>query len=161
VSLLEDFARMRLYRNCASRYELLAERELLPEVRVRYRVIARHYRDLADREEQSDKAKIAKHLALLEKSVGNQQSEGAATNGRQQSRRDATTDGFAFVPLVEVAQLLGGLPARLGKLTLSRRLFCGLRDLPLRNTSVFATLLIVRRVYNSSVGSGKCCNDVK
>ena len=65
VSLLEDFARIRLYRNCASRYELLAERELLPEVRVRYRVIARHYRDLADREEQSDKARIAKHLALL------------------------------------------------------------------------------------------------
>jgi hypothetical protein len=54
VSLLEDFARMRLYR-----------KESLPEVRVRYRVIARHYRDLADREEQSDKARIAKHLALL------------------------------------------------------------------------------------------------
>jgi hypothetical protein len=56
---------MRLYRNCASRYELLAERESLPEVRVRYRVIARHYRELADREEQSDKARIDKHLALL------------------------------------------------------------------------------------------------
>ena len=65
VSLLNDFARMRLYRDSASRYELLAERELLPEVRVRYRVVARHYRDLADREEQADKARIAKHLALL------------------------------------------------------------------------------------------------
>jgi hypothetical protein len=65
VALLNDFARMRLYRDCASRYELLAERELLPEVRVRYRVVARHYRDLADREEQADKARIAKHLGLL------------------------------------------------------------------------------------------------
>jgi hypothetical protein len=65
VSLLQDFARMRLYRTRASEFELLAETEPLPEARLRYRVIARHYRELADREEQSDKARMAEHLKML------------------------------------------------------------------------------------------------
>jgi hypothetical protein len=65
VSLLDDFARMRLYRERASEFELLAESELLPGVRLRYRIIARHYRELADRDERSDKARMAEHLALL------------------------------------------------------------------------------------------------
>jgi hypothetical protein len=56
---------MRLYRNRASEFELLAESKLLPEVRLRYRLIARHYRELADREEQSDKARMAEQLELL------------------------------------------------------------------------------------------------
>ena len=56
MSLLDDFARMRLYRERASEFELLAENEPLSEVKRRYRIIARHYRE--DRDERSDKAKM-------------------------------------------------------------------------------------------------------
>ena len=63
--MLDDFARMRLYRNRASEFELLAETEPLPEVRVRYRIIAQHYRELADREERTDKARMTQALELL------------------------------------------------------------------------------------------------
>jgi hypothetical protein len=31
-------------------------------VRLRYRIVARHYRELADREEQSDKARIQTNI---------------------------------------------------------------------------------------------------
>jgi hypothetical protein len=65
VLLLDDFARMRLYRERASEFELLAENEPLSEVRLRYRIIARHYRELADRDERSDKAQMAERLELL------------------------------------------------------------------------------------------------
>jgi len=65
MSVLDDFARMRLYGTRASEFELLAETEPLREVRFRYRIIARHYRELANREQQADKARIAKHLARL------------------------------------------------------------------------------------------------
>jgi hypothetical protein len=57
VSLLQDFARMRLYRTRASEFELLAETEPLPEARLRYGIITRHYKELVDREEQSDRAR--------------------------------------------------------------------------------------------------------
>jgi hypothetical protein len=43
---------IRLYRKRASDFELLAEREASPDVRRRNRIIARHYRELAEREEQ-------------------------------------------------------------------------------------------------------------
>jgi hypothetical protein len=65
MSLLDEFARMRLYRNRASEFELLAEAEPLPEARFRYRIIAEHYRELADSEERSDKARVAQTLELL------------------------------------------------------------------------------------------------
>ena len=65
MSVLDDFARMRLYRTRASEFELLAETEPLREARRRYRIIARHYRELANREEQADKARMAQHLELL------------------------------------------------------------------------------------------------
>ncbi len=65
MSVLDDFARMRLYRNRASEFELLAEAEPLPEARLCYRVVARHYRELADRDERADKAKVAQTLDLL------------------------------------------------------------------------------------------------
>jgi hypothetical protein len=65
MSVLDDFARMRLYRTRASEFELLAETEPLAEGRLRYRIIARHYRELADREERADKARMAEHLELL------------------------------------------------------------------------------------------------
>jgi hypothetical protein len=65
MSVLDDFARMRLYRSRASEFELLAETEPLPEARLRYRIVARHYRELADREERADKARVAEHLKML------------------------------------------------------------------------------------------------
>ena len=65
MSVLNDFARMRLYRTRASEFELLAETEPLAEARLRYRIIARHYMELADREERADKARVAEHLELL------------------------------------------------------------------------------------------------
>jgi len=49
----------------ASEFERLAETEPLREARRRYRIIARHYRELANREEQADKARMAQHLELL------------------------------------------------------------------------------------------------
>ena len=65
MSVLDNFARMRLYRTRASEFEVLAEAEPLPEARLRYRIIAQHYRELADRDERSDKARVAKTLELL------------------------------------------------------------------------------------------------
>jgi hypothetical protein len=58
MSALDDFVRMRLYRERASEFELLAETEASPDVRLRYRIVARHYRELAEREEQADKIRI-------------------------------------------------------------------------------------------------------
>jgi hypothetical protein len=65
MSVLDDFVRMRLYRNRASEFELLAEAEPLPAARLRFQIIAHHYRELADREERSDKARSAQRLELL------------------------------------------------------------------------------------------------
>jgi hypothetical protein len=65
MSVLDVFARMRLYRERASEFELLAETEASRDVRLRYRLIARHYRELAEREEQADKARMAVRLERL------------------------------------------------------------------------------------------------
>ncbi len=65
MSVLDDFVRMRLYRERASEFELLAETEHLPDVRLRYRIVARHYRELAEREEKKDKARMAERLKRL------------------------------------------------------------------------------------------------
>ncbi len=65
MSVLDDFARMRLYRNRAAEFEQLADAALLLNAQHRYRTIARHYRQLADREERADKARMAEHLELL------------------------------------------------------------------------------------------------
>jgi hypothetical protein len=65
MSVLDDFARIRLFRERASEFELLAETEALANVRLRYRMIARHYRELAEREEQADKARMANRIARL------------------------------------------------------------------------------------------------
>jgi hypothetical protein len=56
---------MRRYRERASEFELLAENEPLSEVRFRYRIVARHYPELADRDECNDKAKMAERLEML------------------------------------------------------------------------------------------------
>lgn len=65
MSVLDDFARIRLYRERASAFELLADSEESSNVRLRYRIIARHYRDLADREEQDDKRRMAARIEQL------------------------------------------------------------------------------------------------
>ena len=65
MSVLDVFARMRLYRERALEFELLAETETSQDVRLRYRIIARHCRELAEREEQADKARMAECLARL------------------------------------------------------------------------------------------------
>jgi hypothetical protein len=65
MSVLDDFARMRVYRNRAMEFEQLADTTLVPTAQRRCRAIARHYRELADREERADKARMAEHLALL------------------------------------------------------------------------------------------------
>ena len=59
MSVLDDFVRMRLYRERASEFELLAETEDSPDVRLRYRIVASHYRELVEREEKADKARMA------------------------------------------------------------------------------------------------------
>ena len=59
MSVLDDFVRIRLYRERASEFELLAETEAFPDVRLRFGIIARHYRELMDRELQADKARMA------------------------------------------------------------------------------------------------------
>jgi hypothetical protein len=59
MAVLDDFVRMRLYRERASEFELLAETEDSPDVRLRYRTVASHYRALVEREEKADKARMA------------------------------------------------------------------------------------------------------
>ncbi len=85
MSVLDDFARMRLYRTRASEFELLADAEVSPDVRHRYRIVARHYRELAEREEQADKARIAARIERLrlqrQQAVG---SAGLPERGRDQ-----------------------------------------------------------------------------
>jgi hypothetical protein len=65
MSVLDDFERTRLYRKRASEFAWLADNEPISSARIRYRIIARHYTELADREEQSDKARMAERLERL------------------------------------------------------------------------------------------------
>src|SRR6516164_1595178 len=65
MSVLDDFARIRAFRKRASDFEWLADNEAVPSVRLRYRTMARHYHELADREEQADKARLAERLERL------------------------------------------------------------------------------------------------
>ena len=62
MSVLDDFARILLYRERASEFELLAATEASPNVRLRFRIVARHYRELEEREEQGDKARFAERM---------------------------------------------------------------------------------------------------
>jgi hypothetical protein len=67
MSVLDDFVRMRLYRDRAAEFNLLADTEPLSQVRLRYRLIAQHYKALADREERADKARLAEGLERLKR----------------------------------------------------------------------------------------------
>jgi hypothetical protein len=65
MSVLENFVRIRLYRKQAAEFDWLADTASLASAQRRYRIIARHYGELADREEQADKARMAKRLREL------------------------------------------------------------------------------------------------
>ena len=65
MSVLDNFARIRAFRKRASEFEWLADNEAVPSVRLRYRTIARHYDELAEREEQADQARVAECLERL------------------------------------------------------------------------------------------------
>jgi hypothetical protein len=56
---------MRLYRKQAAEFQWLVDNASVLGVQRRYRSIARHYSELADREEQADKTKVAERLAQL------------------------------------------------------------------------------------------------
>ncbi len=62
---VDDFARIRLYRKRAAEFQCLADNASIPTVQRRYRAIARHYSELADREEQADKTRMAERLTQL------------------------------------------------------------------------------------------------
>ena len=63
--MLDDFVRMRLFRKQAAEFQWLADNASVPSVQRRYRVIARHYSELAGREEQADKTRMARRLEQL------------------------------------------------------------------------------------------------
>ena len=63
--MLDDFVRMRLYRKRAAEFDELADTEGFSVIGRRYRSIARHYKELADREESLDKARMAERLEQL------------------------------------------------------------------------------------------------
>jgi hypothetical protein len=65
MSVLEDFVRIRLYRKQAAEFDWLADTASLASAQRRYRIIARHYSELADREEQADKARVAERFREL------------------------------------------------------------------------------------------------
>ena len=65
MSVLDDFVRMRRYRNRAAEFDEVADIEGFSVVGRRYRTIARHYKELADREERMDKARMAERLERL------------------------------------------------------------------------------------------------
>ena len=65
MSVLDDFVRIRLYRRQAAEFQWLADNTSVPSVQRRYRSIARHYSDLADREEQADKTRMAGRLEQI------------------------------------------------------------------------------------------------
>ena len=65
MSVLDDFLRIRLYRKQAAEFQWLADNSSIASVQRRYRAIARHYSELADREERADKARMAERLRQL------------------------------------------------------------------------------------------------
>jgi hypothetical protein len=65
MSILDNFARIRAFRERALEFEWLADDEAVPSARLRCRAIARHYHELAEREEQADKARVAECLERL------------------------------------------------------------------------------------------------
>jgi hypothetical protein len=82
MSVLDDFERMRLYRKRASEFEWLADNS---SVRLRYYIIARHYTELADRQEQSDKARISERLERVRLQVQGTREADKVVSGKRRS----------------------------------------------------------------------------
>ena len=78
MSILDNFARIRTFGKRALEFEWLADKEAVPSVRLRCRTIARHYYELAEREEQADQARVAECLERLR--LQRQQAPGAKAN---------------------------------------------------------------------------------
>ncbi len=56
---------MQFYRKRAAEFERIANAAQSPNVRSRYHLVARRYKELADFEAQSDKAKVAERLKAM------------------------------------------------------------------------------------------------
>ena len=69
MSVLDDFVRMRLYRKRAVELEKAAEGCLPMSVQRRYLVAADHYRQIADAEERSERARAISRLVYWKKKV--------------------------------------------------------------------------------------------
>jgi hypothetical protein len=97
MSVLDDFVRMRLYRKQAAEFEWLADNALVSNVQRRYRAIARHYSELAEREEQADRARMAERLEQLRR----KRQEAAAQVGSElQPSLGPANDNLAAVGLI-------------------------------------------------------------
>jgi hypothetical protein len=81
MSVLDDFERMRLYRKQAAEFNLMADNASATSEQRRYRSIARHYSELADREQQADKARMLDRLQQLRR------------------KREATRTGLPLLPV--------------------------------------------------------------
>jgi hypothetical protein len=82
MSVLDDFVRVRRYRNRAAEFDELADIEGFSVVGRRYRTIARHYKELADREERLDKARMAERLELLKSEAADGGGAGGFSSGK-------------------------------------------------------------------------------
>src|SRR5262249_42539957 len=96
MSAWDDFLRIRLYGKQAAEFQWLADNASIASVQRRYRAIACHYSELADREERADKARMAERLRQLK-----QKREEAAVQVRKSG---AANDNLAigFLRLMQI-----------------------------------------------------------
>jgi hypothetical protein len=92
MSVLDDFVRMQLYRKQAAEFQVLADNASLSSVRRRYRIIARHYGELADREDRLDKARMAERLKQIKRK---------RQEATEQITMSAANDGVFFLLATE------------------------------------------------------------
>jgi hypothetical protein len=96
MSVLDDFARMGLYRKKAAEFQCLAEIASVPSTQRRFRTIARHYSELADREERADKARMVEHLEQLrlkrQQTAARLPGSGVQPSGTRSTETDGTTE---------------------------------------------------------------------
>ncbi len=103
MSVLDDFVRIRLYRKQAAEFQLLADNTSVLSVQRRYRTIARHYSDLAEREEQADKTRMARRLEQLRR----KRQEAAASvprSGVQPSGSANDNLAIGFLRLMQICE---------------------------------------------------------
>ncbi len=101
MTVLDDFVRIRLYRQQAAEFQCLADNAFVPSVQRRYRAIARHYSQLADREERADKARMAERLAQLRL----KREEAAAGASRNRTQPSDTANDNLAIGLLRLMQI--------------------------------------------------------